>query len=167
MVKGQTQYIGSCIPIEIPDIVVQQVVTDYFDWTANKSLFSEVSTIDKSADRDFCVKVIEYLNQCAGTSFSTKYPSSHTDLILQRKKEHKVGLQDFFRVIDNKVNQWKGDPKTQVWLRPGTLFRKTKFANYLGERTSNRQASTSSFDKFTNTAIGVRKSLIEGGSKVE
>jgi uncharacterized phage protein (TIGR02220 family) len=36
-------------------------------------------------------------------------------------------------VIGRKTAKWKGDAKMEEFLRPATLFNRTKFAQYLGE----------------------------------
>ena len=42
-------------------------------------------------------------------------------------------VEDFKRVIDNKVASWGKDPKMSQYLRPNTLFG-TKFEAYLNEQ---------------------------------
>lgn len=84
----------------------------------------------------FCQQVIDYLNDRAGTKFqaitNSGSLSSGSKDILARKKEHDATLQDFYHVIDKKTKQWIGTSQEQ-YLRPITLFSKTKFENYLGE----------------------------------
>ena len=36
-------------------------------------------------------------------------------------------------VVDRKCSQWLGDAKMAEYLRPATLFNRTKFAQYSGE----------------------------------
>ena len=43
-------------------------------------------------------------------------------------------IEDCKKVIDIKVAQWLNDPKMNTYLRPSTLFRQSKFEEYLNER---------------------------------
>lgn len=40
---------------------------------------------------------------------------------------------DFKTVIDKKVDQWRSDETMAKYLRPETLFNRTKFESYLNE----------------------------------
>ena len=53
---------------------------------------------------------------------------------------------DIKRVIDAKCNEWRGNPKMEKYLRPQTLFNKSKFETYferlepeINEKLSERQ----------------------------
>jgi len=138
---------------------------DYTDTTA--ILVSSVAIEKSKENRLFCTKVLEYLNEKAGTAFSTKFPSSNTQLIISRRDEHKCTLEDIYRVIDRKVLAWK-NTTFDTYLRPKTLFNKTNFANYLGEKTNGRQQqgnSTSSLAGLVNTAGQAKRDILGGGNK--
>jgi uncharacterized phage protein (TIGR02220 family) len=109
------------------------------------------------ADIDFCVAVLTYLNEQAGTTFRTYYPSEHTKLILERKNEADASMEDFKAVIDKCVLKWKGTDY-EMYLRPSTLFSKKKFVNYLGERVNGKtgQPAPSRFGQFRD-AVGAAK----------
>jgi uncharacterized phage protein (TIGR02220 family) len=72
--------------------------------------------------------VIQYLNSRAESSFSIK-SGGNVDLIAARLKEG-YSIAEFKAVIDNKVKDWKGNDM-EKYLRPVTLFAKSKFENYL------------------------------------
>jgi len=76
-------------------------------------------------------EILQYLNEKKGgkKGFEIKSASNQID-IKARIKEKKYTLEDFKKVIDFKVSEWKNDPKTRQWLRPETLFGK-KFNGYL------------------------------------
>lgn len=71
--------------------------------------------------------VIDYLNSKVGTTFQSK--GKNKELIKARIKEGYT-ISDFKIVIDKKTEQWIGT-KDEVYLRPLTLFNKSKFENYL------------------------------------
>ena len=76
---------------------------------------------------DIYKDVIEYLNEKAGKNF--KLVESNKKHINARIKEG-FTLDDFKKVIDNKVTEWKNDDKMNQYLRPETLF-SSKFQSYL------------------------------------
>ena len=90
-------------------------------------------------------KTIEYLNAKTGATFSDK--GSNIELIAGRISEG-FTIGDFKCVIDKKVKDWKGTD-WEKYLRPITLFAKSKFENYLNSVNESRK--TSSFDQFANS----------------
>lgn len=76
---------------------------------------------------DIYKDVIDYLNLKAGKNF--KLVESNKKHINARIKEG-FTLDDFKKVIDNKVTEWKNDDKMNQYLRPETLF-SSKFQSYL------------------------------------
>ena len=81
-------------------------------------------------------EIIEYLNQKAGTAY--KYSSQKTKSLIQARFNEKFTLQDFYTVIDKKVDEWIGTD-WQKFLRPETLF-SNKFEGYLNQ-IINKQSS--------------------------
>ena len=75
-------------------------------------------------------EILEFLNAKAGRS----YPPlpANIDLIAARLKEGATPAQ-CRQVIAKKAREWLGDEKMAEYLRPATLFGKTKFAQYVGE----------------------------------
>jgi len=105
--------------------------------------------------RDIAIQVIEYLNIQAETTFSTKI-GSNIELICARLKEGYT-LSDFKLVIDKKVKDWKGTDWGK-FLRPNTLFAKTKIENYLNSNNNDKQP-TSKFSKFADS-VAKAKTII-------
>lgn len=101
------------------------------------------------------IQVIEYLNSQAETTFSTKI-GSNIELICARIKEGYT-LQDFKCVIDKKVKDWKGTDWAK-FLRPNTLFAKTKIENYLNSNNNDKQ-SANKFSKFADS-VAKAKTII-------
>jgi uncharacterized phage protein (TIGR02220 family) len=77
---------------------------------------------------------LEYLNNKAGK----KYKETDTNLsfILERIKEG-YELNDFKKAVDNQVVEWANDEKMNKFLRPSTLFQKSKFDGYVNNCISN------------------------------
>lgn len=91
-------------------------------------------------------QVIEYLNVQTGATYESK-KGSNLELIAGRIAEG-FTIADFKLVIDKKVKDWKGTD-WEKFLRPLTLFSKSKFENYLN--SLNEQRSTSNFTKFASS----------------
>ena len=111
-------------------------------------------SVQNKEHKDIAIKVIEYLNAQAETTFSTKI-GSNIDLICARLKEGYT-LNDFKVVIDKKVKDWKGTDWAK-FLRPNTLFAKTKIENYLN--SNNEKQSNSKFSKFADS-VAKAKTII-------
>jgi uncharacterized phage protein (TIGR02220 family) len=105
--------------------------------------------------KDIAIQIIEYLNAQAETTFSTKI-GSNIELISARLKEGYT-LEDLKLVIDKKVKDWKGSDWAK-FLRPNTLFAKTKIENYLNSNNNDKQ-STSKFSKFADS-VAKAKTII-------
>ena len=112
-------------------------------------------SVPNKEHKDIAIKVIEYLNSHAETTFSTKI-GSNIDLICARLKEGYT-LNDFKIVIDKKVKDWKGTDWAK-FLRPNTLFAKTKIENYLNSNNNDKQ-SNSKFSKFADS-VAKAKTII-------
>jgi uncharacterized phage protein (TIGR02220 family) len=76
-------------------------------------------------------KILEFLNEKAGKAF--RPVAAHLDLIQARLKDGATEA-NCRGVIARKVREWGPDPKMAKYLRPETLFNRTKFESYLGER---------------------------------
>jgi len=76
-----------------------------------------------------CKEIIEHLNLKAGTAY--KYTSQKTRELIQARFNEKFTLQDFYTVIDKKVDEWNGT-ELQKFIRPETLF-SNKFEGYLNQ----------------------------------
>lgn len=76
-------------------------------------------------------EIIEYLNEKSDRSF--KHTTKKTQTAIKARFNEGFNLEDFYRVIDNKVHSWLNDKEMDQYLRPETLFG-TKFEGYLNER---------------------------------
>lgn len=82
---------------------------------------------------------ISYLNQLLGTRYSPTI-KSNLDVVKARYSEGRT-QNDFKTVIDKKVAQWRSDEKMAKYLRPETLFNRTKFESYLNELGKAQETS--------------------------
>ncbi len=80
-------------------------------------------------------RVIEYLNKKIGTSYksTTKSTQSH----IKARLDEGFTEEDFIKVIDTKVKDWK-NTKLEKFLRPDTLF-STKFESYLNQKENREE----------------------------
>ena len=58
-------------------------------------------------------------------------------------------VQDFKNVIDLKYQQWFDKPDMRKYLRPETLFNKTKFESYINEVRMNGNGGGAGADPTT------------------
>jgi uncharacterized phage protein (TIGR02220 family) len=74
-------------------------------------------------------EIVDHLNKKAGTAY--RYTSQKTRDLIQARFNEKFTLQDFYTVIDKKVDEWNGT-EWQKFIRPETLF-SNKFEGYLNQ----------------------------------
>lgn len=81
-------------------------------------------------------EVLDYLNSRTGKKYTGK-SKAHRQHIVARLKEG-FTVEDFKKVIDNKVAAWGHSEKMAPYLRPETLF-SSKFETYLNDVETERQ----------------------------
>lgn len=74
--------------------------------------------------------VLTFLNEKTGRNYEPL--KVNLELIVARMKEGATVI-DMRQVIAKKCREWQGDEKMAQYLRPATLFNRTKFAQYKGE----------------------------------
>ncbi|MDM0919568.1 hypothetical protein CYK75_02740 [Clostridium perfringens] len=74
-------------------------------------------------------RVIEYLNSKTGKSY--KSTTRKTQSLIKARIDEGFNEEEFFKVIDSKVSEWKGT-EYEKYLRPETLFG-NKFEGYLNQ----------------------------------
>lgn len=97
-----------------------------------------------------CQCVVDYLNLKAGTSFRSS--SKDTRKHIRARFNEGYTLEDFYRVIDVKCEEWGDAPvgegkDMRPYLRPSTLFG-TKFEVYLNQKSSGKRAAKNRFINF-------------------
>lgn len=123
--KPQVKQGGDFLPLEIlglenrPQLNTEEQSTDYREE-------------DIEEERPDFEEIVSYLNDKAGTSYRSK--SESTRKLIRARMAEGFTVEDFKRVIDNKVLAWSRDPKMRKYIRPATLFCASKFEGYLNER---------------------------------
>jgi uncharacterized phage protein (TIGR02220 family) len=104
-----------------------------------------ILNIDEQFD-DFSVvrDIISYLNIVTDRNHRANKGSSNAKLISARIKEGYC-LEDFKKVIDVKSSQWLKNKDMEKYLRPETLFSKSKFDGYLNEAPSVSKTNNQMF----------------------
>lgn len=75
-------------------------------------------------------EIIAFLNSKAERNFDLN--GANADHVIARLKDGE-SMDDLRAVIAKKCREWKGDEKMNMYLRPATLFNRTKYASYKGE----------------------------------
>lgn len=87
--------------------------------------------IDIEKDKDImssnAEEIIRYLNEKAGTHYRD---SKETVRLINARTKDGFTVDDFKKVIDKKVKEWKGTEQAQ-YIRPSTLFAPSHFEEYL------------------------------------
>lgn len=102
-------------------------------------------------------EIVDYLNLKAKTSYKSN--SSITIQLVSGRIAEGFRKEDFIKVIDNKVSQWWGTEQQQ-YLRPITLFSKSKFESYLNQPTNGTRKKSNSNVEATRNAISQAKSKL-------
>ncbi|MDK0695888.1 conserved phage C-terminal domain-containing protein [Clostridium perfringens] len=102
--------------------------------TPIKEKFKDNNTvINNTFNNNIYSLVIDKLNTLANKSYKTS--SKKTQQLIRARVNEGFTVEDFYKVIENKVCTWKDDPKMDQYLRPATLFG-TKFESYLNEKAT-------------------------------
>lgn len=91
------------------------------------------NNIYSPAKAEQCKEIIDYLNLKANTHY--RHNIKKTQSLINARLNENFTLDDFKRVIDNKVSEWKNTEMAK-YLRPETLFG-TKFESYLNQKNKN------------------------------
>lgn len=106
----------------------------------NRSRESRVGNREVSADA--ATEIIAWLNKKTGRTFEARTPAgrptANLELVLARLKEGRAPWQ-LKAIISRKCREWSGDPAMAQYLRPATLFNRTKCEQYLGELPPMRE----------------------------
>ena len=81
-------------------------------------------------------EIIDYLNECTGKNFRSN--ASSTVRLLDARIKEGYTVEEFKKVIDNKVYEWKGTDQEQ-YLRPETLFTPSHFESYLNQQKTRKK----------------------------
>lgn len=84
----------------------------------------------KNEYKERAAEVIAFLNEKAGRNFDGN--GANAQHVIARLKDGET-IEDMRAVVAKKCREWRGDPKMDAYLRPETLFNRTKYASYKGE----------------------------------
>jgi uncharacterized phage protein (TIGR02220 family) len=98
----------------------------------------------RSKTRELAKTVLAHLNAKAGRSF--RDTTENLDLIAARLEDVALDTDGVRTMIDRMVALWKGDPKMEAFLRPETLFRKSKFSGYYDDRNQPVRTNANAHD---------------------
>ena len=93
---------------------------------------------ERDKEKELYSSIVAYLNEKAGTKFRAS--SDRTQSLIRARLAEGFTLEDFRTVIDKKCADWV-NTDYQQYLRPITLFDKTKFENYLNAKVGAKKAS--------------------------
>lgn len=84
--------------------------------------------IKKHPKYNDALEILEFLNEISQQNFQVC--DTNLTFIVQRLNEYTP--KQLRQVIIQKNKEWKDDPITKKWIRPATLFNKTKCSQYVG-----------------------------------
>lgn len=113
-----------------------------------RELFVSNDTNTPIAPISCFTEIIDYLNEKAHRNYRSS--SEATQKLIRARLAEGFTVDDFKRVIDNKCASWLDDPKMDDYLRPSTLFCRSKFEAYLNERPiqHTRRKDGGEFDRY-------------------
>lgn len=110
-----------------PEIEIELEIERELD--IEKDIVEQSSQSDKSDDLPY-KEIIDHLNEKADRKF--RHNTNKTKRLINSRFKEGFKLDDFKKVIDIKVAEWKNDSEMSKFLRPETLFG-TKFEGYLNQ----------------------------------
>ncbi len=90
-------------------------------------------------------EVILHLNKRLKTEYRTD--SIKTLRLVRARYNEGYRLEDFIKVIDTKVRDWKNKKEMAMYLRPSTLFCQTHFEEYLQQAKMDGPRETTFSDR--------------------
>ena len=138
-IKNDTLYIGYTYPMETS---VSDTVSD----TVSDSVSVNNNIVNKrkdNIDNNIYINIISYLNNRCNTRYRYNTPNTKKHIGARIKEGYTE--QDFYTVIDKKVNEWLGTERER-YLRPDTLFG-TKFESYLNQNVVSEKQGNQNFNK--------------------
>lgn len=100
--------------------------------------------------KDEIKQIIDYLNSKIGSRY--RYTSQTNNKYIRARLNEKFTVDDFKKVIDNKVQEWTGT-EFQQYLRPETLFG-GKFEQYLNQKTYVSPQNQTQRTQWDGTIVG-------------
>lgn len=105
--------------------------------TTNNTTNNKINNkIDNKINNNIYIKdIVDYLNLKTNSNY--KHNTQSTQRLIKARLNEGFTVEDFKKVIDNKVSEWGNDDKMCKYLRPETLFG-TKFESYLNTKVKDK-----------------------------
>ena len=103
----------------------------------------KITTETTTENHSLSKKVIDYLNTQNNSHFQEN--NRKTQSLLRARWKEGYRLEDFQKVIDTKVAEWRNHPQMSKYIRPETLFG-NKFESYLHQKSVSRRLREEDFD---------------------
>jgi uncharacterized phage protein (TIGR02220 family) len=108
--------------------------------------------------------ILHLLNQESGRAF--RDTEANLLLIAARLDEEGVTVESMMQMVRRMCSKWRTDPKMSEYLRPETLFGKTKFESYHANRNMPIHEDAGG-SRHGQSAADVRRSLVAGADDVQ
>jgi uncharacterized phage protein (TIGR02220 family) len=109
--------------------------------------------------------VLHLLNKCSGRGF--RETESNLLLIAARLDEEGVTVESVMQMVQRQCAKWRNDPKMSEYLRPETLFGKTKFESYHANRNMPLAEDGGASRNGRATDADRRRSFVSGADDVQ
>lgn len=105
-----------------------QLMTEAVEAELGKTVVEVVrKKIDRYADQ--IKDVLSYMNGRTGKQY--RWQGKHNQLIIVARLKDGYSVDDLKKVVDNMCERWLGDEHMEQYLRPSTLFLRSKIEGYL------------------------------------
>jgi len=110
--------------------------------TINKNDKNDKNVKKRDTLSSKCALIIDYLNEKTGRNEKgqRKFEPKNALVFLRARFNEGRTVKDCIEVIDLKLKDWLNDEKMFEFLRPSTLFDKTKFENYISQKKPDKYA---------------------------
>jgi phage replication O-like protein O len=134
--KNYNEWINNIGEIDIGETANRRNRQSKIGEIANRNIGGiDNQEIKKEKLKEIYISIVDYLN--TKTNKSYKATTKKTQSLIDGRLKEGFTLDDFKKVIDNKIATWKGT-EWEKYLRPETLFG-NKFEGYLNEKNSTKE----------------------------
>lgn len=106
-----------------------QHVLDILESSGELKSAQELTKKETNKYLDTVRDVLSHLNSLSGKQY--RWQSKDNQLLVTARLKEGYTKDDLFKVIDNQCERWLGDETMEPYLRPTTLFRRSKIEGYL------------------------------------
>ncbi len=92
---------------------------------------------ERDKEKELYSSIVAYLNEKAGTAY--RATTKNTQSLMSARLAEGYTIEDFKTVIDKKCAEWL-NTDMEKFLRPETLFNRTKFENYLNAKVGTKKS---------------------------